>query len=81
MRESGVKRRPYDGVSAHAARHTMATDLVRSGAHLRDIQHALGHASIQTTQRYLPWLVGDLRTAMGGREYGTPEDPPAAITA
>lgn len=69
MGEAGVKVRAYDGRSAHALRHTAASDMVRSGAHLRDVQAALGHRSIVTTQRYLPWLVGDLRTAMGGRSY------------
>lgn len=62
------------GVNAtgHALRHTMATDMLRRGAHLRDVQNALGHASISTTQRYLPWVVGDLRVAMAGRQYGHP---------
>lgn len=69
MSDGGVKIRAYDGRSAHALRHTAASDMVRSGAHLRDVQAALGHRSIVTTQRYLPWLVGDLRTAMGGRSY------------
>jgi integrase len=50
----------------------MATDMLRGGAHLRDVQNALGHASISTTQRYLPWVVGDLRVAMSGRRYGQP---------
>lgn len=56
--------------SAHALRHTAATDMLRSGAHLRDVQAALGHKLLSTTQVYLPWLVGDLRRAMGGRTYG-----------
>ena len=55
--------------SAHALRHTMATDVLRSGANLRDVQAALGHSSLMTTQRYLPYVVGDLREAMGGRQY------------
>lgn len=61
--------------SAHALRHTAATDMLRAGAHLRDVQAALGHVSLATTQRYLPWIVGDLREAMGGRTYssGGPE--------
>lgn len=70
MTSTGVKVGPYDGRSAHACRHTAAADMLRSGAHLRDVQAALGHVSIATTQRYLPWVVGDLRTAMGGRHYG-----------
>lgn len=63
MRDAGVPG------TAHSLRHTAASDMLRSGAHLRDVQAALGHASLQTTQRYLPWLVGDLRTAMAGRRY------------
>lgn len=69
MRSAGIKLRIYDGISAHALRHTMATDMLRSGAHLRDVQAALGHKDISTAQKYLPWVVGDLRTAMGGRRY------------
>lgn len=58
--------------SAHALRHTAATDMLRAGAHLRDVQAALGHQSLATTQRYLPWVVGDLRKAMAGRRYIDP---------
>lgn len=66
--------------SGHALRHTAATDMLRAGAHIRDVQRALGHRSIMATQIYMPWLVGDLRSAMGGRTYRTdppPEPPPA----
>ena len=69
MKEAGLKSFPKDGVSAHALRHTAATDMLRSGAHLRDVQAALGHSSLATTQRYLPTIVHDLRVAMEGREY------------
>lgn len=61
--------------TAHALRHTAATDMLRAGAHVRDVQQALGHQSLATTQRYMPWVVGDLRKAMGGRRY---KDEPAA---
>lgn len=64
MRDAGV------AASGHALRHTAATDMLRAGAHVRDVQTALGHASLATTQRYMPWVVGDLRVAMGGRQYG-----------
>ncbi|MEA2702904.1 MAG: integrase/recombinase XerD [Actinomycetota bacterium] len=60
------------GASGHALRHTAATDMLRSGAHVRDVQNALGHTSLATTQRYMPWLVGDLREAMEGRTYRRP---------
>lgn len=61
--------------TAHALRHTAATDMLRAGAHVRDVQQALGHQSLATTQRYLPWVVGDLREAMNGRRYVEPERP------
>jgi integrase/recombinase XerC len=61
--------------SGHALRHTAATDSLLNGAHLIDIQAALGHRSIETTRRYLPFQTGDLRKALGGRTYRT--DPPA----
>lgn len=66
MRDGGVKE------SAHALRHTSATDMLRGGAHVRDVQAAMGHANLKTTERYLPWVVHDLRDAMGGRTYRRP---------
>lgn len=55
--------------SAHALRHTAATDVLRGGAHIRDVQAMLGHVSLVTTQHYMPLVVRDLRDAMGGRRY------------
>lgn len=69
MSAAGIKRVPRDGVSGHALRHTMATDALRNGAHLRDVQAALGHAHLRATEVYLPLVVHDLRDALGGRKY------------
>lgn len=68
--DAGVKRAPKDGVNAHAGRHTCLTDMLRNGAHLRDVQAAAGHRFLSTTEVYLPLVVDGLEAAMGGRWYG-----------
>lgn len=69
MLAAGVKERAYDGRSGHSCRHTAATDSLRAGAHVRDVQRMLGHVNLSSTQVYLPLVVHDLRAAMGGRQY------------
>lgn len=70
MQDAGVKRGPRDGVSAHALRHSCLTDMLRNGAHVRDVQAVAGHRHLATTEIYLPLMVETLQSAMSGRWYG-----------
>lgn len=78
MEEAGVKALPRDGVTPHALRHTCAADMLRGGANVRDVQAALGHAHLSTTELYLPHLVAPLAEAMGGRSYADDVRTPSA---
>jgi integrase len=65
MAAAGLKSDAYDGVSAHALRHTFASDLLDRCGNVRVVQAALGHQSLATTQRYVRTASMDqLRQAM-----------------
>jgi site-specific recombinase XerC len=53
MGQAGLKTERYDGVSAHALRHTAASELLEVCANVRLVQEFLGHANLATTDRYL----------------------------
>jgi integrase/recombinase XerC len=70
MRAAGVKAWARDGVSAHALRHTAASDVLERSKDLRAVQEMLGHRHLQTTSVYLRRAnLGRLRDAMAGRTY------------
>jgi site-specific recombinase XerD len=71
MADAGVKEFRYDGKSAHALRHTMAGAMLDEGADIRDVQEALGHASLSATVIYTKRraATGRLREVMGRRSY------------
>src|SRR3954451_5403828 len=70
---AGIKRRPHDGVSAHATRHTAASDVLARaplGTALLVVQRMLGHEYATTTAQYLRFArLDELREAMEGRSY------------
>lgn len=68
--DAGVKSHGWDRVSGHSFRHSAAADMLRGGAHVRDVQAVLGHSSIATTERYLPLVVRTLGETVDGRRYG-----------
>lgn len=51
-------------ISAHQLRRTFATQLLRNGAQLRDIQVLLGHRSLKTTAAYLGVNTQDLEDSL-----------------
>ncbi len=58
-KEVGIK--PY---SCHKLRHTFATHAASQGAPLRDVQHVLGHSTIQMTEKYAHVTDESLRHTM-----------------
>lgn len=56
-----LRRAEVDGFRMHDLRHTFASYMVQSGATLFEVQHALGHASSDMTQRYAHLLSSGVR--------------------
>jgi len=59
-REAGLKKR----VTTHTVRHSIATHLLKGGADIRHIQTFLGHASLQSTERYTRVEIEDLKDVL-----------------
>jgi site-specific recombinase XerD len=61
-REAGVTQRKR--VTPHTLRHVFASELLRTGANLRQIQELLGHKHLDSTQRYTRVTAHELRRAV-----------------
>ena len=61
-----LKAAGIENLRIHDLRHSFASLAVNSGATLYQVQHLLGHASSQTTQRYAHLADSTLREASGG---------------
>jgi site-specific recombinase XerD len=48
-----ARRGKIPRLTLHQFRHTCASDMMESGAHLPEVQRVLGHRTISTTMRYL----------------------------
>ena len=72
MTAAGLKVGRWDGRSAHALRHTAASDVLDRCRDLRVVQQMLGHEHLSTTSIYLRRAsVDQMRQAMEGRTYDT----------
>ena len=55
VREAGIAKR----LTAHSFRHGFATAYLLAGGNLRELQRLMGHADMETTERYLHCLPAD----------------------
>jgi site-specific recombinase XerD len=67
-RTAGVTERKR--VTPHTLRHVFASELLRSGANLRQIQELLGHKHLDSTQRYTRVTAHELRGAVKRLRFG-----------
>jgi site-specific recombinase XerD len=58
---SGIRAQVPAGALVHALRHTFATSALEAGADVVELQELLGHASLETTRRYLSATAQGLR--------------------
>lgn len=56
-KQAGIRKQ----VTVHSFRHTLATEMLKHGADIRQVQEMLGHGSIKTTQLYTHIVKGELK--------------------
>jgi site-specific recombinase XerD len=78
-RAAGVTERKR--VTPHTLRHVFASELLRAGANLRQVQELLGHKHLDSTQRYTRVTGHELRGAVKRLRFPTAERRPAGRIA
>jgi integrase/recombinase XerC len=63
---AGIRAHIPAGALVHALRHTFATQALEAGADVVELQELLGHASLETTRRYLSATAQGLRHVIAG---------------
>jgi site-specific recombinase XerD len=63
--QDGTEKKP---VSPHKLRHTYATELIREGFNIREVQESLGHSSPVTTQVYTHVVMDELQEKIQKRK-------------
>ncbi len=63
-RRAGMRAQVPEGALVHALRHTFATSALDHGVDVVELQELLGHASLDTTRRYLEATGARLREAV-----------------
>jgi integrase len=66
------------GRRIHGARHHAGSAILQKTGNLKAVQSLLGHASINSSQRYAHVLIGDLRSALEGGESRNSPEPETA---
>lgn len=61
---TGIRTQVPPGALVHALRHTFATTALEGGANVVEVQQLLGHASLDTTKRYLEATANELRDSL-----------------
>lgn len=61
---AGIRSQVPPGALVHALRHTFATTALEGGANVVEVQQLLGHASLDTTKRYLEATANELRDSL-----------------
>jgi site-specific recombinase XerD len=81
---AGIRAQVPAGALVHALRHTFATSALEVGADVVELQELLGHASLETTRRYLSATAQGLREVIrahpGGQALRRAVSGPAAAT-